>query len=218
MESPPQFRLPDDSELEQYAAHTRRSLIERLHNWHDQKSWDIFYRTYWRLIYSVATKAGLSNEEAWDVVQETILSVAKQTRDGRYDREKGSFKSWLWNITRWRIADQFRKRPAQHLPSGGNGDTAHSSTDTLPDTAGESFDKIWEREWQLNLIKAAAERVKMRVNPRQFQIFDCYVLRGMTSAEVRRHLGVSLAQIYLARHRVGKLLKEEIEYLKAQER
>lgn len=213
MESSSKFRLPDDSELEQYAARTRRSLIERLHNWQDQKSWDEFYRTYWRLIYSVASKAGLNNEEAWDVVQETILSVAKQTRNGRYDAEKGSFKSWLWNITRWRIADQFRKRPTREQPTDSNG----TSIDDHPCTSVDIFEKLWEREWQHNLIKAAAERVKMRVNPRQFQIFDHHVLRGMSTGDVRRKLGVSLAQIYLVKHRIGKLLKEEIEYLNSQE-
>ena len=71
---------------------------------------DEFYRTYWRLIYSVALKAGLREDEAWDVVQETILSIAKQSRKNIYKPEQGSFKLWLWNMTRWRINDQFRKR------------------------------------------------------------------------------------------------------------
>lgn len=69
-----------DGELEQYAAKTRRSLILRLQDWKDQRSWDEFYRTYWRLIYSVAIRAGLREQEAWDTVQETILTIAKQSR------------------------------------------------------------------------------------------------------------------------------------------
>ena len=89
-------------------AQTRMSLIEKLADWEDQRTWDEFYKTYWRLIYSVSTKAGLGNDEALDVVQETVLSVAKQWKKGQtYDPGKGSFKTWLMNITRWRIADQF---------------------------------------------------------------------------------------------------------------
>ena len=68
---------PDEQTLSQYAEHTRKSLIARLENWEDQRTWDEFYRTYWRLIYSVALKAGLREDEAWDVVQETILSMAR---------------------------------------------------------------------------------------------------------------------------------------------
>ncbi|MEZ5431427.1 MAG: sigma-70 family RNA polymerase sigma factor [Verrucomicrobiales bacterium] len=88
-------------------ARTRLSLIERLANWEDQRTWDEFYQTYWRLIFSVSLKSGLSSEEAMDVVQETVLAIAKQWKDGqRYDPAKGSFKTWLMNITCWRIADQ----------------------------------------------------------------------------------------------------------------
>ncbi len=79
-------------------------------NWEDQRTWDEFYQTYWRLIYSVAMKAGLRPDEAFDCVQETILSIAKQSKKKLYDPEQGSFKTWLMNMTRWRINDQFRKR------------------------------------------------------------------------------------------------------------
>ena len=43
---------------------TRWSLINRLKNWDDQTSWREFFDTYWRLIYSVATRAGLTDAEA----------------------------------------------------------------------------------------------------------------------------------------------------------
>jgi len=61
-------------------------------------------------MYAVAIKAGLSEAEARDVVQETVVAVAKQMRDGGYDRTKSSFKNWLCLITRRRIIDPFRKR------------------------------------------------------------------------------------------------------------
>ncbi|MBR5894516.1 MAG: sigma-70 family RNA polymerase sigma factor [Akkermansia sp.] len=203
-----QWQLPDNDELEQYAERTHRSLIARLHDWQDQKSWDEFYRSYWRLIYNVATKAGLAPDEAWDVVQETVLSVAKQARRGGYDAQQGSFKNWLWNLTRWRINDQLRKRT-------GAVDTATDIIDKTADST-DSFSQLWEKEWQENLIKAAAEKVKMQVSPRQFQIFDFYVLKGLPAAEVRRKLGVSLTQVYLAKHRIGSLLRKEISIIQQQ--
>ena len=89
---------------------TRRSLVERLGDWRDQKNWQEFFETYWKLIYSVAVKAGLTEAEAQDVVQETVITVAKRVEGLKYDPALGSFKGWLLHITRWRIADQFRKR------------------------------------------------------------------------------------------------------------
>jgi len=57
---------------------TRQSLLGRLKDWNDQESWQVFFDTYWRLIYNTAMKAGLNDAEAQDVVQETILSVSKK--------------------------------------------------------------------------------------------------------------------------------------------
>src|SRR5512143_622133 len=84
---------------------TRYSLLSRLQDWDDQESWRTFYDTYWRLIYTAAIKSGLSEPEAEDVVQETVISVAKDIHKFRRDRARGSFKGWLKNLTRWRIAD-----------------------------------------------------------------------------------------------------------------
>ena len=180
---------PDEQTLSQYAEHTRKSLIARLENWEDQRTWDEFYRTYWRLIYSVALKAGLREDEAWDVVQETILSIAKQSRKNIYKPEQGSFKLWLWNMTRWRINDQFRKRKKDTamLMNPDATDTLEHPIDKIPDEGKNNFDQVWEREWQNNLLQAALERVKAKVSPKQFQIFDYYVLREWDAAKVRRH-------------------------------
>ena len=192
----------------------------RLGDWKDQRSWDEFYRTYWRLIYSVAIKAGLREDEAWDVVQETVLTIAKQSLKNTYDPERGSFKMWLWNVTRWRINDQFRMRGKSPMTTNGTDETksTREPVENVPDTSDNNFTEIWEREWQQNIMKAALERVKVRVSPRQFQIFDYNVLQGLSATEVRKRLGVSMAQVYLAKHRVGTILKNKIAYIREQEK
>ena len=60
---------------------TRRSLIERLRDLDDQPSWREFFDTYWKLIYAAAIQAGLSAQEAEDVVQETVIGVARKMPD-----------------------------------------------------------------------------------------------------------------------------------------
>ncbi len=211
-------------DVKQQFAATRMSLIERLADWEDQRTWDEFYQTYWRLIFSVSTKSGLSHDEAFDVVQETVLSVAKQWKKGqKYDPAKGSFKTWLMNITRWRIADQFRKKqrnPAAMNQSGGTpgGDGDMRNTATIERLAGEDgediLEKMWENEWRTNLSDVAIERVKKLVSPKQFQIFHAYVIKDWDVARVKEELGVSPSQVYLAKHRVGGLIKKEIDVLK----
>ena len=89
---------------------TRHSLLNRLKDWGDQTSWQEFFDTYARLIYNVAFKAGLSDVEAREVVQETIIAVARKIGEFKADPAHGSFAAWLMQLTRWRIADQWRKR------------------------------------------------------------------------------------------------------------
>jgi RNA polymerase sigma factor (sigma-70 family) len=197
-------------------AKTRKSLIARLENWEDQRTWDEFYQTYWRLIYSVAIKAGLRPEEAFDCVQETILSIAKQSKKNLYDPEQGSFKTWLMNMTRWRINDQFRKRKKDTAMTGGEWDDERKTAviDRIEDPNGDVLSRLWDVEWKKNVADAALARVKAQVSPKQYQIFDFYVIKQWDAKKVQDKLNVSMAQVYLAKHRVGAVLKKELAKLK----
>ncbi len=193
-------------------AKTRKSLIAKLDNWEDQKAWDEFYKTYWRLIYAVALKAGLRSEEAFDCVQETILSIAKQSKKNLYDPEQGSFKTWLMNMTRWRINDQFRKRKKDTAMVVGDweNDRKTAVIDRVEDPNGDVLSRLWDVEWKKNVADAALARVKAQVSPKQYQIFDCYVVKQWDAKRVQEHLHVSMAQVYLAKHRVGAVLRREL--------
>jgi RNA polymerase sigma-70 factor (ECF subfamily) len=193
---------------------TRRSLVDRLANWDDQRRWQDFFDTYWKLIYSAAQKSGLTDAEAQEVVQETVITVAKKIDKLRYDPALGSFKGWLLQITRWRIADQFRKRDSMQTQREGPDDDRKTATiERLPDLNLVDLDVLWEREWQENLFHAAIARVKKKVDPKQFQIFDCYVRKEWPAQKVAAQLRVSVGQVYLARHRVSALIKKEVKAL-----
>ena len=194
---------------------TRRSLVDRLVNWDDQRRWQEFFDTYWKLIYSAARKSGLTETEAQEVVQETVITVAKNIGKLRYDPEIGSFKGWLLNITRWRIADQFRKRtPDGQAAHRRADDTRLTGTlDRLPGEDARSFGQLWDNEWKESLLEVAIARLKKKVDPKQFQIFDCYVRKEWPAQKVAERLRVNVGQVYLARHRISALLKKEIKAL-----
>ncbi len=40
---------------------------------------------------------------------------------------------------------------------------------------------------------------------------------GLDAGEVRRKLGVSMAQVYLAKFRVGAVFRKEVEYIRSRE-
>ena len=193
---------------------TRRSLVDRLANWDDQRRWQDFFDTYWKLIYSAAQKSGLTDSEAQEVVQETVITVAKKIEKLRYDPALGSFKGWLLQITRWRIADQFRKRrPGDSKRPASFDDRVTATIDRIADSNVVDLDAVWEKEWQENLFAAAITRVKKKVDPKQFQIFDCYVRKEWPAQKVAEQLRISVGQVYLTRHRVSALIKKEVKTL-----
>lgn len=190
---------------------TRESLIGGLPDWEDRARWQEFFDTYWRLIYGVARKSGLSDAEAHDVVQETVLSVARTI--GRYDRKAGSFKSWLMQLTRWRIIDQVRKRAPGGLAPDADDSARTAAIDRIADPAAGTLEEVWDEEWRQSLLEAAVERVKRKVNAKHFQIFDCAVTKRWSPSKVASTLGVNVAQVYLVKHRIASLLKREVEEL-----
>jgi RNA polymerase sigma-70 factor (ECF subfamily) len=194
---------------------TSASLLGRLKDFDNQPSWQEFFNTYWRLVYSTARKAGLTPEESQDAVQDTFVAVAKNIGGFCYDPAKCSFKSWLLLITRQRIIWQLRKRPPAAASSArSDGDATSTSTiERIPDDASLDLDAHWEAEWENNLMSAALEAVKRQVKPKQFQIFDLYALQNWPAQDISRTLKVSAAQVYLAKHRVGSLLKKELRRL-----
>jgi len=193
---------------------TRTTLLQRLKNWQDQSSWQDFFDTYWRLIYSGALKAGLNEAEAQEVVQETMISVAKHMPTFEYDRAIGSFKAWLLNMTRWRITDQLRKRRrlAAH-DSFDDTDADARMTGKMMDPVSECLDALWDAEWQKNLLDAAIDKVRRRLDPQKYQIFDFYVNKEWPAEDVAKAFGISIDQVYLAKHRVTEMIKEEVKRL-----
>ena len=195
---------------------TQASLLERLKDLDDQESWQQFYTTYRRLIFSFAVKHGLSETEAEDVVQETVITVARNLPEFHYDPACCSFKAWLFNLTMWRVQDQIRKRHPEETPIHRKpGETDRTGTvERLPGPEGERLAALWEEEWKKDLFERALDKVRAEmVDERQFQIFDLYALRRWPARKVARSLGVSLASVYFYKHHISRLLRREIQRL-----
>src|SRR5947209_12423472 len=149
---------------------TRPSLRQQLKSGDDPQSWQEFYRTCGGLIRFFAEKAGLTADEAEEVVQETAIGVARRLPEFVYNPKVCRFKTWLLNLTRWRIQDQLRKRRAGPAGAGAfdglmkssaaSGDIGSTPTiERIPDPAVTEFGAEWDAAWEKNLLAQALERV-----------------------------------------------------------
>jgi RNA polymerase sigma-70 factor (ECF subfamily) len=194
---------------------THASLLERLRDLDDQESWQQFYATYRRLIFSFAIRHGLSSTEAEEVVQETVITVARNLPEYRYDPARCSFKTWLFTLTLWRIRDQIRKRHPKEdsldrLPGEG---APGNATQNLVQAEVDRISALWEEEWKKDLLERALEKVRAKVDEKHFQVFDLYVMQHWPVYKVAHSLGVSRASVYVIKHRVSGLLRKELEHM-----
>jgi RNA polymerase sigma factor (sigma-70 family) len=195
---------------------TRHSLLKRLRNWGDQASWQDFFDIYWKFIYGLARKAGLNDAEAQEVVQETVISVAKKIKDFQTDAQRGSFKAWLTHTTRWRIADQFAKRSpgAESPPSPSGTSTSTATVERVPDPASLELEKSWDNEWKQNLLETALAKAKATVDADTYQMFYLHIIRQWPATKVAATVGVKLKRVYYAKSKVSRLLQREISRLR----
>jgi RNA polymerase sigma-70 factor (ECF subfamily) len=203
---------------------TRPSVLNRLRTGDDAESWAEFYRVYGKLVRDFALQAGLTDTEADEVVQETAIAMARHLPNFRYDPKVCRFKTWLLNQSSWRIKDQLKKRAQQARLAGGRESArtgegsvsprdGTSAIERVPDPATVDLDALFETEWRKNLLAAALVGVKTRFTLKQIQISDLHALNEWPAADVAKALGVSVANVYVTKHRVSRALKKEIARL-----
>jgi RNA polymerase sigma-70 factor (ECF subfamily) len=184
---------------------TRHSLVERLKNLEDQQGWGEFFDLYRNLIYGVAVKAGFSDAEAEDLVQETIIFVSKNIGQFRNDPAYGSFKSWLLSKTYSRMKDLRRRAEVRNRELPVENDAPPSD-----------LERLWEEEWNEATRNAALETLKRQLRPKQYQVFYLNVVKELSAAETARVVGVNVAQVYLLKHRLARRFKRCLEQARSQ--
>jgi RNA polymerase sigma factor (sigma-70 family) len=194
--------------------HTRASLVDGLQQG-DEDRWHEFHRLYGPVIRAFALKAGLNETEADEVVQETCIGLAKNVGEFKYDPAKCRFKTWLLNLAAWRVKNQFAKRKSWdervHSAAPERNDDRTATIERAPD--GKSFELLWDEQWRHNLMERAVQEIRGRFSPTHFQSFDLNVLKEWPAGDVAKALGISVASVYLSKHRVSAALKKIITRL-----
>jgi RNA polymerase sigma-70 factor (ECF subfamily) len=192
---------------------TSVSLLRRLRQSPiDQTAWSDFVARYGRRVYLWCRQWQLQDAEAEDVTQNVLMVLAEKLREFHYD-PTGSFRAWLKTVSHhaWGKYVSTRQRPGR-----GTGDSdVHSqlqSVEARDDLAGRL-----EEEYDRELLDLAMLRVAGRVEPHTWQAFTLTALDGLSGAGAAARLGLPVAMVYVARSRVQKLVKDEIQRLEAGE-
>jgi RNA polymerase sigma-70 factor (ECF subfamily) len=189
---------------------TRISLLNRIKDRSDSDAWAEFARLYGPVIYSFARKRGLQDADAVDLVQDVLRSVARNAHRLNYDPKRGTFRGWLYTVTRNKVYNFLTSN--KNRPKSSGDSNIHERLDNLPGRADEAQDE-WEREYQRRLSAQAMERVKHEFQPNTWQAFWGTAVEGRAAVEVGNELGMTSGAVYVAKSRVLARLREEVQQL-----
>jgi RNA polymerase sigma-70 factor (ECF subfamily) len=189
---------------------TRPSLLLRIRDARDSRSWDQFVELYTPLLYRFALKQGLQNADAEDITQEVLTAVSHAIGRLEYDPQQGKFRSWLFTIARNKIANQRLKRKTHPAGSGDSG--MHAALQNHPAPTSEE-EALWEREYEQRLFQWAAEQVRALFQPETWQAFWSTAVEDQPVAQVAQTLGISVGAVYIAKSRVLARMKDKIQEL-----
>jgi len=183
---------------------TSVTLLERLRHAGDQEAWNRFVDLYTPLLYYWLRRAGLQKDDAVDLVQEVFALLLQKLPQFTYDRGK-SFRSWLRVVTLNKLREQFRRRAV--MPDGQCGELAWEPA------AREDLEACWDDEYRRHVAARALELIQSSFEPTTWKACWETVVSDRPAAEVAAELGISVNAVYLAKSRVLRFLRQELEGL-----
>lgn len=192
---------------------TRITLLNRIRDGADADAWAEFARLYGPVIYGFSRKRGLQDADAADLVQDVLRSVARNAPKLDYDPKRGTFRGWLYTITRNKIYNFLSANKNRPKASGDSG--THEQLDNTAETR-DNPEAAWELEYQRRLAAKAMDRVKHEFQPNTWKAFWGTAVEGKSAAEVGSELKMSPGAVYVAKSRVTARLREEVQAITAE--
>ena len=192
---------------------TRVTLLGRLRlDPTNQATWTEFVDHYGPKIFNWCRKWGLQEADAQDVTQNVLLKLADKIRTFQYDPAR-SFRAWLKTLTHHAWSDFLE---SQQRPGRGSGDSRIA--DMLHSVeAREDLVQHLESEFDRELLEEAMARVRLRVAPQTWEAFRLTALEGFSGAEVSQRIPMQVAQVFVAKRRVLKMLSAEVAKLEGRD-
>lgn len=173
------------------------TLVERVQHNGGQKAWTELVRRYRRVVFGYARGKGLNASDAEDFTQEILAELVRVLPNLELDRERGTFRSFLFTMVRRRLIDRHRA-PRPHVTQSERFDWREV----------EPPDASWEQEWRRSLLRMALDYAARAVEPRTYQAFQLVVINGWTPKRAAEFLDLSVDGMYQAKARVLRHARE----------
>jgi RNA polymerase sigma-70 factor (ECF subfamily) len=182
---------------------TSPTLLDRLRRSSAGEAWERFVELYTPLLLAWCRRIGVTDTDAADLTQAVFLTLYQRLPDFQYDADR-SFRAWLKTIllNAWR--NQVRQRASQR------GDRA-VTPDDIPDT--DPRLELDEAEYRAHLVRRAMALMRERFEPSTWRACWEFVVEERPADDVARELGLTPNAVYLAKARVLRQLRHELQWL-----
>ena len=184
---------------------TTTTVLDRLRDAADHSAWSGFVERYQGPVASFGRKSGLSQADADDVAQETMMAFLETYQKGAYQRGRGKLGQFLFGIARHKILRARRKTAAAAGQVTYGADAADLLAE-LPDA--DALQQTWEAEWRQSILMKCLERVREEVAPQTFEAFRLVTVEQIEPAQVAERLGMTRNAVFIAKHRVASRLRQ----------
>ena len=189
------------SSTSEKSSKTSKSLIQRAAQ-NEPYAWEQFVDLYAPLVHTWISQRRIEPNAAADIVQDVFSSVHRSL--ARFSHSGGTFRGWLWTITRNKIRDHFRRLARSTHAAGGS--TAQMMLAQIAED--ESLSACDIRTGHEAELAQALETIQAEVQPSTWKAFWRTTIEGVDSATIAEELGISTGAVRVNRFRVLKRLRE----------
>ncbi len=184
---------------------TSTSMLEGLRQRDNETIWNQFVNRYRPMIVKYAARFGLKPQEAEDAAQQTLIAFCTSYQQGKYNREQGRLRVWLFGIARNQMLNYIKRRRDREIQ------VIDASQDTnffarQPDE--DQLERAWEEEWRDAVLRQCFEEIRREFDPKSLEAFELFATQGLPAQQVGERLGMTANAVFLVKHRIMKRIKE----------
>jgi len=166
-------------------------------------------------VFEWCRRNSLQDSDAADVTQQVLLKLVTTMQSFEYDQHRGTFRGWLKTVTENAVKDLGRQWQRRNVKVAGDTITSDLLNSICDPTALNQLTEQIEAQYREEVLNEAKNQVKSRVKPATWEAWYRTAVDQHKVADVAVEVGMTVSEVYVAKSRVNKMLREEVQRMEA---
>jgi RNA polymerase sigma-70 factor (ECF subfamily) len=180
---------------------TRVSLLMRVCNLRDSRSWTEFHAIYYPLIFRYLRGLNIKEHDADDLTQEVFSRLMKFLPRFTLNRQKARFRTYLWKLTYNTLVDRARRKKVRDRAEEEWVRRFCEADEAEGHKLRETF--LWRHRQRI--LEVALTQVGATVSASAWACFEGRLIQRRPAAAIAAELGITSGCVFV---RASRVLKE----------